>query len=256
MPMKPLVLLSLVALASAVYAQKPSDWKRSAIAPGAFAKNLDTKILQLKDAYGTGQYIYDLPIGKIEANLTMKIRNSKAFRINTLALNADLRSPFYALTVARNGKGITLWNSTTSKVSSLQYGQDPGFGAKNGVLNAWQTHFQQLIFQSYITGKGTFQALVADLAKPGSGFTTRIDERTLSSNGHKFPQVRLFATLSPAMAKKFGAASIEIVTDSRMWIPLQIRVIQETKQKARKLFQWTMSWEGPRKFKDSEFVVP
>jgi hypothetical protein len=111
------------------------------------------------------------------------------------------------------------------------------------------------MFQSYISGTGSFSQLAKALTSPGSGYQVRMDTRTMQGNGRAVPQVRLLAIRTPAAAKKYGKATIEIVAATTMWLPLQIRVNQTNPKGKTAFFEWECRWRGPLRFDNKWFNV-
>lgn len=258
MPINALILFTAVALSPAPHGQGPSDWRKSSITPQAFAKNIDTHLFNLKDAYGKGEYFCQVPWSKEAraiATIEARIRDRKTFRIDSIKVKPNARDAFVGKTLIGNRGRLAIWDTTYGDFLFLSPGKDPGFGARDGMLQGWVMGMQQIIFQSYFTGKGVFQRLIAELTRPGSGYTVLVHERTIQGDGQRIPQIRIYAARTPAFAKKYGKTTFEIVSDSRLWIPLQSRVTEAWKG-ASSLYEWTMNWNGPEKFPESYYQLP
>ena len=75
-------VVPLCVLAGISAAQKPSDWRPSAVKPADFAKKVDTALLNLKNALGQASYrcrFFDGSIG--QSDLTNRIRDRKTLRV-------------------------------------------------------------------------------------------------------------------------------------------------------------------------------
>jgi len=253
--MKTLVVLPLLAVTSAVYAQKSGDWKPSAVKPITMAKNLDSHLFSLKNALGRCYYRSEMVNGKGSAILEMKIRNKSMFRIDMVRNDPKSENPFESQLLIGN-KGQLYLLSKSLGLKKLAMGVDPGFGSSQGLVKAWPLHMQQLAFLPYITGKGIYTPLIQGLLRGEGGYSIRMDERSLQAQGHNYPQLRIFASRPPAVAKKLGQSSIEIVVDAITWLPLQIRVIERHPNQPQSLVEWTTSWKGPEYYDDKIFGTP
>lgn len=255
MRMKTFVVLPLLAVTSAVYAQKSGDWHPATTPPVVFGKNVDAALFRLKDAWGRGLYRSEGKIGRGTAVLEMRVRNRSVFNIELVRYNPKATDPFQSQTLIGN-KGKFYLLSKEKGFQKLAAGSDPGFGSSQGMVKAWPLHLQQLVWQSYVTGKGVFGPLMQGLVRGDGGYTIRMDQRTLQAEGRSYPQMRIFASRRPALVKKLGESSIEIVVDAQMWLPLQIRVIERLPNQPKSLYEWTTSWKGPQKFEDKYFATP
>lgn len=254
--LKPILLLPLVALPGLSMAQKPSDWRKTNVAPLDFARKMDIALLGVKDAMGEATYTCILADGsKGQANLAYRIRDKKTYRVEMVKHAGGNADPFSSQTViSNNGKSILMSRSTGFKPINAVSGRNlvPQNVASVGV---WPRHFQQTVFLSFLTGKGGFTPFVQTLMKD-KGYTIRMDSRTMAGNGRTVPQVRLFASRTPAAAKKFGQHTIEIIASSQMWIPLQVHVEQKDLKGKRAFYDWTCLWKGPIKHENKWFVLP
>ncbi len=254
---KPQFIFSLFVAACLSHAQKPSDWRPSPVKPLDFGKRVDRALLNLENALGEANYrcqYFDRSVG--QANFTNRIRNKKTFRVEFVKVTDDHEDPFsHQAIVAKNGKYHLVSPSTGFK--PLKAGVDPGFLPKSvSIVKAWPRHFQQAMFQSYLTGSGAFNQFAAAISKPNSGYTVRMDSRVMQGNGRTIPQVRLFATRTKAAASKLGAESIEIVCDTIRWLPLQVRITQQDLKGRSALYEWITLWKGPYRFDDKWFTLP
>jgi hypothetical protein len=254
---KLLPVLSLVGLAALASAQKPSDWRRSSLSPLEFGKKIDHALFNIKDALGEAGYncqYFDGSVGN--AVFKNRIRDRKTFRVEFVKVAEKSSDPFSSQTViAKNGKICLLSPATGFK--PLAAGKNPGFIPANmNMLAAWPKHFQQAMFQSYITGTGSFSQFVTSLTSPGSGYKVRMDTRTMQGGGRSIAQTRLFAERTPAAAKKYGKATIEIVVASSVWLPLQVRVHQTNLKGKNAFYEWESRWRGPYRFDDKWFALP
>jgi hypothetical protein len=250
-------VLPLCVLAGISAAQKPSDWRPSAVKPADFAKKVDTALLNLKNALGQASYrcrFFDGSIG--QSDLTNRIRDRKTLRVEFIKVANNNKDPFSNQTIiGKNGKYTLLSPATGFK--PLAAGADPKlFDSSAGALQYWPWHFQQAMFQSFVTGQGAISRLVAALTKPSSGYKIRMDSRTMQGNGKSIPQVRIFASRIPTLAKKKGTETIEIVADTIMWLPLQVRVDQKDLKGRNAWFEWVTLWKGPVKFEERWFTTP
>ncbi len=255
--MRPLIPILLFAVPATLAAQKPSDWRKSNEKPQVFAKKVDSGLFNIKNALGEAGYncrYFDG--GKGQAILVNRIRDRKTFRVEFVKTAEGTDNPLsFQTLIAKNGKAHLLWGNAGFR--PLAPGKDPGLmPASSSFVDLWPRHFQQAMFQSYITGVGSFSRLVAGLAKPGSGFNVRVETRTMSGSGKSIPQMRIYAARTAAAQKKLGKASIEIVADRLMWLPLHIRVDQTNVKGKSAYFEWVSRWNGPKKFEESYFTVP
>ena len=253
-PLLPLIAVALPALAPA---QKPSDWRKLNLTPMEFAKRLDQAFYNLKGAYGEASYqcrFFDGSQG--QAVFVNRIRDRKNYRVEFVRVAEGGKDPFGSqMLIGRGGKATLMGLNVGTK--PLKAGVDPGFIPKGKtLLAAWPQHFQQAMFMPYITGRGVFQPLIQSLVKGEGGYALRMDSRVMQGAAGTIPQARIYASRTPASAKKYGPASIEIVSDTKMWLPLQIRV-HMTDLKGRKAFyEWSATWRGPVSYAEKWFEIP
>lgn len=256
-PVRSLLFIPFFVVPALAFPQKPSDWRKTPLAPIDFAKRVDRGLYNLKGAFGEATFtafFFDGAQGR--AKLKNRIRDRKNFRVEFVRIDPKSKDPFVGqIMIANNGK-LSLVTSTVG-VKSLLVGRNPGFTPANLTpVRAFPEHFTQMMFEHYVTGKSGFTPFVQGLFKGDGGFSVKMESRTMQGGGMKIPQVRLFATRSAAAAKKLGAATIEIVTDTRMWLPLQIRVnLTDLKGRNARL-DWQAAWSGPYRFDDKWFKTP
>lgn len=251
------VFLPLLLLSSFASAQKPSDWRKAGTAPAVFAKNVDGALLKIKNAHCKARYSIEAhPLGKGGANSELMIRDNKTFRIKTVRVDRTASNPIVTYTLIGNkGRVYALEGQVGYK--ELKAGADPGFlKPSNSYLKAWAEGFPRIAFQGFVTGKGPFQGLVNELLKPSSGYTVSVDKRVMQGGGRSIPQARILAVRKPAVAKKLGTSTIEIIVDTDLWLPLQIRVREEKSKKVNGFYEWTGAWNGPARFDDVNFKLP
>ncbi|MBC8066226.1 MAG: hypothetical protein H7Y17_15450 [Chlorobia bacterium] len=255
--MKAFFFLPLLALPSAVIAQKPSDWRRTNVKPAEFAKKVDLALLNLKDALGEATYNCLYPNGdRAQASFVNRIRDRKTFRVEFVKVADDKQNPVSNQTIiARSGQFTLLSVSTGFK--PLASGKNPGLiPASMSTVSAWPRHFQQAMFSSYITGQGSFSSLVDGLTKGDGGYTIRMESRVMQGTRGQIPQMRLLAIRKGAAVKKFGPSTIEIVADTLRWLPMQVRVIQANLKKQGSFYDWNSSWKGGLRFDNKWFTTP
>lgn len=211
----------------------------------------------LKDAVGEASYtclFFDTSMG--QAQLTYRIRNNKTFRVELVRIAEGTTNPMSNQTIVGNNGKLTLV-SRSAGFKPLKAGVDPKFVPTNLTpVAAWPKHFQQSMFQPYITGKGAFVPFVQSLLKGDGGFAISMESRTMMGNGRSIPQLRLFAQRTPAAARKLGQATIEIIVASNMWIPLQVRVNQTNLKGQKAMYEWSCLWRGPFRHDNKWFTLP
>lgn len=236
---------------------KPSDWRKTSLTPAQFAKQMDQAILNVKGAYGEATYetiSFARDMGK--AFLFYRVRDKKTFRVDMVAHAISKKDPFSSQSLVGNNGKVGLISGING-FRPLLLGVDPKLVPTNiSPVSAWPKHFQQSIFQSYVTGKGGFGPFVQGLLKGDGGYTLKMESRTMIGGNQTVPQVRLFANRTPAAAKKLGSSSIEIIAASKMMLPLQIRVIEVNLKGQRRAFDWTCLWRGPVRHDNQWFVLP
>jgi hypothetical protein len=240
-----------------VLAQKPSDWRKSTLAPLDFAKRVDGGLLNLKGALGeavlTARF-FDGAQGR--AKLVNRIRDRKTFRVEFVRIDSKASDPFLGQVMVGKAGRVHLVTSTIGP-KLLPAGANPKFQPANlSVVQAYPQHFTQLMFEPYVTGKSRYLPFVQALLKGDGGYSVKMESRTMQGGGVTIPQVRLFATRTPAAAKKLGGSTIEIVTDTTMWLPLQIRVTQTDLRGRNARYDWVSLWKGPYRFEDKWFKTP
>ena len=177
---------------------------------------MDQALLNIKGAYGEATYealFFDRSMAK--ASLFYRVQDRKNFRVDMVAIANSKKDPFSSQSFVGNNGKVGLISGITG-FKPLVAGADPKIVPTNiSPVVAWPKHFQQSIFQSYVTGKGAFGPFVQSLLKPDSGYTVTMDSRTMMGSGMTIPQIRLYAKRKPAVAKKLGESSIEIIAASK-----------------------------------------
>ena len=255
--MKALFYLPLLALPSATLAQKPSDWRRANVKPAEFAKKVDSALFDLKDALGEAKYSCLYPNGdRAQATFVNRIRDRKTFRVEFVKIADDKQNPVSNQTIIASSGRFTLLSAVTG-FKPLASGKNPGLiPASLSTVSAWPRHFQQAMFSSYITGQGSFSSLVNGLVKGDGGYTVRMETRVMQGTRGKIPQMRLFAIRTGPALKRLGPSTIEIVSDTLRWLPMQVRVIQTNLKKQNSFYDWNSSWKGGLRFDNKWFTAP
>jgi hypothetical protein len=252
-----LPVLSLVVLSACAFPQKPSDWRKTSLSPLEFANRIDKGLYSLKGALGQATFrakFFDG--GNGNGRLVNRIRDRKNFRVEFVRIDAKARDPFVGQIMVSTNGSINLVTSTVG-TKPLVSGQNPGFvSTAANPVQVFPEHFTQLMFEHYVTGKSRFAPFVSSLLKGDGGYSVKMESRTMQSGGRSLPQVRLFASRTAVAAKKLGPATIEIVTDTNMWLPLQIRVNMTNLKKQNAQFDWQSMWSGPFRFDDKWFKKP
>lgn len=256
--MKSLLILPALVFPCLTLGQlKPSDWRKTNLKPAQFALQMDQAILNVKGAYGEATY-EALSFNKdmAKASLYYRIRDRKTYRLDMVALADSKKDPFSSQTLVGNNGKVGLISGITG-FKPLSAGVNPKLVPTNiGPVSAWPKHFQQVMFQSFLTGKGGFGPFVQGLMKGEGGYTVTMDSRIMMGGGRTIPQVRLFAKRSPAAAKKLGSSTIEIIAASNMMLPLQVRIVENNIKGQRRAFEWTCLWRGPVRHDNKWFVLP
>lgn len=225
--------------------------------PAAFAKQMDQAILNVKGAYGEATY-EALSFNKdmAKASLYYRIRDRKTFRLDMVALALSKKDPFSSQSLVGNNGKVGLISGITG-FKPLVAGANPKLVPTNiSPVAAWPKHFQQVMFQSYVTGKGGLGPFVQGLTKGEGGYSVSMESRVMIGGGRTIPQVRLFAKRTAAAAKKLGPSTIEIIAASNMWLPLQVRIIENNLKGQRRAFDWTCLWRGPVRHDNQWFILP
>jgi hypothetical protein len=250
-------LFCLLATASATgLSQKSSDWVPSKTKAIDIAVRADRAILGLKDTYGEAIFNCDFKPGKGQVTLYNRIRDRKNFRVELARVLDNVRDPLSTQSfLGYNGKYAYFSRETSYR--QIPAGKDASLlVTQKGLVQAWPRQFSQLMFTTLITGKGAFTDYVKALQSPASGFQVEVDSRVMQGNNRTFKQSRILAIRTPAVAKKLGAQSIELVFDDLRGVPLQIRSTERNLKGVRSNFQWTCWWKGPMRFKDDYFKIP
>lgn len=256
--LKSLLFVPALLFPSLTVAQlKPSDWRKTNVTPAQFAKQMDQAILNVKGAYGEATYeALSQNKDMAKASLYYRIRDRKTFRLDMVALALSKKDPFSSQSLVGNGGKVGLISGITG-YKPLVAGADPKLVPTNiGPVTAWPKHFQQVMFQSYITGKGGFGPFVQGLMKGEGGYSVKMESRIMVGGGRTIPQIRLFATRTAAAAKKLGPSTIEIIAASNMWLPLQIRLIHTNLKGQKGAYDWTCLWRGPVRHDNQWFILP
>lgn len=256
-PVRVLLVSCALLMPLAASAQKPSDWRKTGMKPVDFAKRIDSAIFNLKGALGEGTFhaiMFDGGSGR--AKFKNRIRDRKNYRVEFVRLDPKAKNIFSGQIVySRNG--IASLVTAGENPRPLAPGKPLGF-VPNALspVQAFPQYFQQLFFEPYVSGRSNFGPFVQGLLKGDGGYTVKMESRTMQGGGRVIPQVRLFATRTPSAAKKYGEATIEIVTDAGMFLPLQIRALMTDAKGRNARFEWQSMWSGPFRFDDKWFKVP
>jgi len=262
--------LSILALGivACSFAQKSGDWRKSNQSPLQVAAKVDSALLNLKNAEAKGFFRCEYPtpglgspnMGQVLVNQQIRDRNN--FRFDLIRITDGTGNPLSnPLLIGTKGSlyyfsAVPTVSGSKSGLRKLKAGTDPGIlTGQGGLIKRWPRNFVQIILQSYVTGKGGIVPFVKELLGK-SGYSVRVETRTLQAADRQFPQIRIIATRNAAEAKRLGSSQFEIITDSLMWLPLQVRSIEYNLANRKSLYEWTPSWMGPRKFEDKVFAIP
>lgn len=218
---------------------------------------MDQAILKVTGAYGEATYeAISFNKDMAKASLYYRVKDRKTFRVDMVALADSKKDPFSSQSLVGNNGKVGLISGITG-FKPIVAGANPKLVPTNiSPVAAWPKHFQQVMFQSYVTGKGGFGPFVQALVKGDGGYSVKMESRIMMGGGRTIPQVRLFATRTPGAAKKLGTSTIEIIAASNMMLPLQVRIIEINTKGQRRAFEWTCLWRGPVRHDNKWFVLP
>ncbi|MBN9502699.1 MAG: hypothetical protein J0H02_13055 [Armatimonadetes bacterium] len=254
--MRSLLLTPVLALCVVAPAQKQSDWKKSSSKALDVAKKVDQALYNLKNAEGKVKFHLETAKGRGNADQLVRIRDRKTFRIESVRVDYKSINPFTTEFVVSNNGVAHSFTALKGVVKVPAGGNWGGWNLGTGLVRTWEFAFGELIFHSYLSGKGMFQAVVSQLLKGTDGYDVRVEERTMQNGGKLFPQRRILAIRKPALAKKFGAATIEMAFDATMWLPLQVQMTKTPLKGVRTVYSWTCIWSGPKRFENKYFLPP
>lgn len=268
MTVKAAFSILVVGVVACSYSQKSGDWRKSRQSPLQVAAKIDSALLKLKNAEAKGFFRCEFPTPGLakpnmgQALINQQIRDRNNFRFDMIRIADGTANPFSnPLLIGTKGSlyyfsAVPTASGNKSGLRKLKAGTDPGIlTGQGGLIKRWPRNSVQIILQSYVTGKGGIVPFVKELLGK-SGYSVRVETRTLQAGNRQFPQIRIIATRNPAEAKRLGSSQFEIITDSLMWLPLQVRSIEYDLANRKSLYEWTPSWMGPRKFEDKVFSIP
>ena len=113
----------------------------------------------------------------------------------------------------------------------------------------------RLTMSHFITGQDVFVPLVKALRAPGSGFSVKTQEQTLTQDGHYFNYYRILATRVDPKSKA-TLAQYEIKVDANHYVPLTMRTHWTPRGKDATIFEWAGRWADMAKVDPADYVLP
>lgn len=278
MPRKYLIIM-LVASAFPAAAQKPKQpwtikttftidapgtklWRRSGADPIALAQKVDAAMRRLKGSRQLVRVQIDGPRGKVEPRggrgesiEEVKIQDSTHFAIKYPNFDAPV---VYGGQVRANGTFFVIlgpagWSKPTplpkTPINTITGAQ---------ALRAWPLAFPRMIYTNLVLRSSIWTTVAAALKNGTEGFQAIVEERLKKApDGTMVRSYRILARRGAASVRKLGRATLEMVFDARMYLPVTIRVdMQGPKAKKKTRVVWQSIWSFGNKFQQREFKIP
>lgn len=260
MPVNRLLPIALVAaLCGFATAQNTPQYRPSTLDPVAVARAADQGLRKLKDAQGDGTVFLSTPEGSGTSMNRYLIRNASVYRVQAITLSG--RGLPQGITIVRNGNrgarlnppplGAGPKQSNWQKLTAAQMAQIP---AAAQLVQRFPVAFMELL-PATLAGANVFSSYVGAVVKDRANFKTTVEERTLDQGGRVYRTVRLTIDRTPAAERRLGPGRVVLIFERQSGVP--VTITSETRARGGTMrIQWSMQWQGPKKFEAKEFALP
>ncbi|HLK14388.1 MAG TPA: hypothetical protein VKT78_06260 [Fimbriimonadaceae bacterium] len=221
-------------------------WKKSNLSPAQLAARIDKTLWGLKGADCDINIEMILPIGSAQLHHEAKFADPKRFRVDFPVVEGA-KPHTQTVTVIADGHDFAELHPGRKQAWTLPRAYQPGGMMDDAtVLKGWSTDMPRLAMSHFVSGRDAFVPLVRALTAPGSGFTVRSEEQTLTSAGHFVTLYHLYA-VKPDPKSKQPLAEYEIRVMSPRERPnayLPVTMKTQVTPRGKNAFATIVTWSG------------
>lgn len=230
-------------------------WRRSKLDPITLAQKVDAAMRSVKGARQLVRVGIDGPLGKGQSIEEIKIQDSRHYAVKYP--NLDAKEVYGGQVRADGAYFVILGPAGWSKPTPIP--STPLNTITNAqALRAWPMAFPRMIYTNLVFQSSIWTTVAAALKNGLEGFQAIVEERTKKApDGNFVRNYRILAKRGAASVRKLGAATLEMVFDAKMHLPVTIRVdMKKPKAKRSTRIVWQSIWTFGNRFQAREFKMP
>lgn len=228
-------------------------WTRVAVSPLEVAKLVDRRLNEMRTLQGGFRFALDLPQGRASGESLMSVKNNTTWRMQLPKLLNEELGVSYEIVVADGKRYASIadkgWSAPKPVASRQTFKADD-------IVKRWPSEMMSLAFAGMGNNSNPWSTYIAQVNKPGTGLTSRVDQRVISFDGRPIEQLRILVERNPAEAKKKGVLVVEMVLDKKIAIPFSMRSAVHNPGKKPHLVNWTAEWRSQKEFAADAFKTP
>lgn len=230
------------------------NWRPTKMTFAEIAQKVSSATSSLKSTTAELNVFVRTPEGQgmfFTPSVVIKVKDNLHYRVDYVAVQ---RIPFSA-TLVNDGvkRGIRADNKVEWKAATYRL---PAAKLKGEALvGLFEIDFSRLAFQGLTEGVDAWRDIIKGWASGANGYKAAIEERKVKYQGHDFLSYRIRAQRVGALAKKFGASTVEVVIDGKRFLPVTIRVVRTDTQGKSWLAQWQAMYRFNQAIKPAEMQM-
>lgn len=221
---------------------KPAE-NSAKITPAVLGQKVDEAFAQLTNAWADADTVTEVGGAQLAGKSTIKVKDSKTFKVEFY----DTETQATLNRVIANGTDrVQFYKEVWSKLPA----PGAGGGSVADVTKEWPTEFLTDMFRFYSKDERVWGKVMAGLSSAQSGYTTKLEEKTVKVLGKDRKLYRLVAD------KPTDGTEVEIMVDGVRFLPVTVRSIVKSKDGKQDSRLWTCNWKFGGTFDSKEFVLP
>lgn len=212
-------------------------WKATSTELTSLGAKMDEALTKSKDLWAKTNTLFEisgrgtLASGKAD----VKIQNADRFRVEYYM--PDTEATLHA--EVKNG-------GPTAELAEEGWKKAPRRPAPS--VNEWSQVFPREVFATLTQGRPAWSEFLRRLEKGEDGFRTHIEKRTRKVAGAEHPYLRVLA--------ERPKTTIEMIVDGERYLPLTIRVSDESNPGKTRKGLWSAEWKSGGVHDPKAFVLP
>ncbi|MEA2552608.1 MAG: hypothetical protein QOJ65_784 [Fimbriimonadaceae bacterium] len=251
-------IAAFVCAANVAHAQKQppairaraTTWLPSRALPQDIAKQADQMLKSLKGVKAIVDYTIRTSTGDGYGQVVEKYKSPTVFAFE---LPVIVKGKATTARVVADGKRVTTvvdenWKQT--RVGQKRQSPHPVYLAQN-----WPIMATREILSTHLDGRNPFSEYFNGLQKTGT--TLKVQQRSVTFEGHTMRQYMIVANRPPDAAKRYGKLAGKFIFDSDIHLPVTLSVSVKQPGKKREIYvAWNAKWHNNETFTASELKPP
>jgi hypothetical protein len=201
---------------------------------------MDEAAKGLRETLAEVETVYAVAGGKMNARLEFRIRDKDTYKVEWVEPETGPQIN----SIVRNGSQAAV------RLAGVQSRPKafPAAAPKPSTADAWIENPLRMIVRPYESGVFGWEGLLADLERPGAGFTVETESSEPTVAGKKRKLLRV-------VARKKSGETLELVVDDARKLPLTVRVNRPGAAGDDRIL-WTARWGTGGSHDESAFAMP